>query len=83
MSSPLKQRSFAQTYRNMETQDKTKWISLAHAMGQLGYDILDGAPDTTTTKGLSEPKVLAIMLLSRTLSNLQEVITLLTSGLAV
>jgi hypothetical protein len=67
----------------MENTDQAKWIALAHAMGQLGYDIIGGAPDITTPKGLSEPKVLAIMLLSRTLSNLKGVITLLASGLVV
>jgi hypothetical protein len=66
----------------MESTNHPEWNDLAHAMGQLGCDILDG-PDVTTENGLSEPKVLAIMLLSRTLSNLQGVITLLNSGLVV
>jgi hypothetical protein len=55
----------------MENTDHTKWIALAHAMEQLGYDIIGGALDFTTTKGSAIPKVMAIMLLSRTLSNLK------------
>jgi hypothetical protein len=67
----------------MKNTDQAKWIALAHAMGQLGYDIIGGVPDTTKPKGLSEPRVLAIMLASRTLSNLKGVITLLANGLVV
>ncbi len=70
----------------MENTNHTKWMALAHAMRQLGNDIIGGASDFTKgsrTKGPAIPKVMAIMLLSRTLSNLKGVITLLDKGLVV
>jgi hypothetical protein len=70
----------------MENTNHTKWIALAHAMSQLGYDIIGGASDFTKgpgTKGSALQKVTAIMLLSRTLSNLKGIITLLDKGLVV
>jgi len=59
------------------------WIELAETLGQLGCDILDGKSLTHTSKGFLEPKVLAIVLMSRALSNFKGAITLLTNNLIV
>jgi Family of unknown function (DUF5677) len=60
-----------------------QWSELADTLGQNGLDILAGAPVTVTEKRFAEPKVLAIMLMSRTLSNFKGVFTLLENGLVV
>jgi len=60
-----------------------QWSELADTLGQTGLDILAGAPVTVTEKRFAEPKVLAIMLMSRTLSNFRGVFTLVENGLVV
>ena len=49
----------------MEDNLKLQWSELANTLGQTGLDILAGAPVTVTEKTFAEPKVLAIMLMSR------------------
>jgi hypothetical protein len=60
-----------------------QWADLADTLGQTALDILAGAPVTVTEKGFAEPKILAIMLMSRTLSNFRGVFTLIENGLVV
>jgi hypothetical protein len=67
----------------MEDNLKSQWAELADTLGQTGLDILAGAPITVTEKRFADPKVLAIMLMSRTLSNFKGVFTLIESGLVV
>ena len=67
----------------MEDNLKLQWSELADTLGQTGLDILAGAPVTVTEKRFAEPKVLAIMLMSRTLSNFSRVFTLIELGLLV
>ena len=50
---------------------------LADTLGQTGIHILAGAPVTATEKRFADPKVLAIKLMSRTLSNFRGVFTLI------
>jgi hypothetical protein len=56
---------------------------LTDTLGQTGLDILAGAPATVTEKRLADPKVLAIMLMSRTLSNFKGVFMLMDNNLVV
>src|SRR5437868_2272828 len=65
----------------MEDNLKLQWSELADTLGQTGLDILGGAPVTVTEKRFAEPKVLAIMLMSRTLSNFRGVFTLIENCL--
>ena len=67
----------------MEDSIKTQWAELADTLGQTGVDILAGKPLTVTAKRFREPKVLAIMLMSRTLSNFKGVFTLIENDLVV
>src|ERR1700730_18144981 len=67
----------------MDETLKTQWTRLADDIGQIGYEILGGRPVTITAKGFADPKVLAIMLMSRTLSNFRGVFALIESGLVV
>jgi Family of unknown function (DUF5677) len=67
----------------MDETLKTQWTQLADSIGQIGYDILGGRPVTITAKGFADPKVLAIMLMSRTLSNFRGVFALIERGLVV
>jgi len=62
---------------------KSQWSDLADKLGQTGLDILAGAPVTVTEKRFREPKILAIMLMSRTLSNFRGVFALIENGLLV
>ena len=66
-----------------KTSIKTQWAELADTLGQTGVDILAGKPLTVTAKRFREPKVLAIMLMSRTLSNLKGKLALIENGLVV
>jgi hypothetical protein len=65
----------------MEDNLKFQWSELADILGQTGLDILAAAPVTVTEKRFAEPRVLAIMLMSRTLSNFRGVFALLENGL--
>jgi hypothetical protein len=67
----------------MEEDFKLQWTELADTLGQTGLDILAGAPLIRTEERFAEPKVVAIMLMSRTLSNFRGVITLIENGLVV
>jgi len=67
----------------MDDTLKAQWIKLADAIGQAGQDILAGAPVTITEKRFADPKVLAIMLMSRSLSNFRGVFVLIEQGLIV
>lgn len=67
----------------MEDNLKLQWSELAEKLGQTGLDILAGAPITVTEKRFAEPKVITIMLMSRTLSNFRGLFTLIENGLVV
>jgi hypothetical protein len=67
----------------MEANLKLQWSELADTLGQTGIDILAEAPVTVTEKRFADPKVVAIMLMSRTLSNFRGVFTLIENGLVV
>ena len=67
----------------MEDNLKSQWAELADTLSQAGLDILAGAPLTVTEKRFADPKVLAIMLMSRTLSNFKGVLALIENGLVV
>lgn len=60
-----------------------QWMELGDAIGQLGLDILRGSPITTTRKGFADPRILAEMLMARTLSNFKGVIFLLNNDLVL
>ena len=76
-------RGWARTPADLSNTPKSQWTALADTIGQLGLDILGGAPVTVTEKQFAEPKVLAIMLMSRTLSNFRGVFTLIENNLLV
>jgi hypothetical protein len=66
------------------TQDlRSARVQIVDELGQLGLDILGGVPVTITEKRFADPKVLAIMLMSRTLSNFRGVFLLIDAGLLV
>jgi Family of unknown function (DUF5677) len=69
--------------KRREDSLKSQWEELADTLGQTALDILAGTPVTVTRKGFAEPRVLAIMLLSRTLSNFKGVFALIEIGLVV
>jgi uncharacterized protein DUF5677 len=61
-----------------------KWIDLATALGQMGYDIVDGcSADIKTITAIGEPKVISTMLMSRALSNFNGAVILLENDLVV
>jgi hypothetical protein len=67
----------------MTADARAHWSRLANDISQIGLDILSGAPFTVSDKRLADPKVLAIMLMSRSLSNFRGVVTLIDAGLIV
>lgn len=67
----------------MEDNLKSQWTQLADGLGQTGLDILAGAPVTVTKKKFADPKVLAITLMSRTLSNFMGMFALIDNDLVV
>lgn len=67
----------------MNNELKLQWAELADDTGQAALDILGGAPVTITEKGFGDPKILAIMLLSRSLSHFRGVFHLIDIGLVV
>jgi hypothetical protein len=67
----------------MDNALKSKWAKLADTLGETALDVLRDAPVTVTEKRFADPKVLAIMLMSRTLSNFRGVFTLIEAGLVV
>lgn len=67
----------------MENTLKAQWVELAETLGQTGLDILAGVRVTVTEKRFADPRVLTIMLMSRTLSNFRGVFTLIDNGLVV
>jgi hypothetical protein len=67
----------------MEDNLKSQWAELADTLSQAGLDTLAGAPLTVTEKRFADPNVLAIMLMSRTLSNFKGVLTLMENGFVV
>jgi hypothetical protein len=67
----------------MEETIKTLWTKLADTIGQTCLDILGGVPVTITEKRFADPKVLAVMLASRALSNFRGVFVLIENGLVV
>jgi Family of unknown function (DUF5677) len=60
-----------------------KWMRLADTLGQLGVDVLSEFSITTTSKGFADPRILAKMLMARTLSNFKGVIFLLGNDLVL
>lgn len=67
----------------MEENIKARWTQLADTIGQTCLDILGGVPVTVTEKRFVDPKVLALMLASRALSNFRGVFILIENGLVV
>jgi hypothetical protein len=60
-----------------------QWTEIADAIGQAALDILGGKPVTMTQKSFADPRVLAVMIMSRSLSNFRGVFLLVESGLIV
>jgi hypothetical protein len=67
----------------MDIAVKRQWTELADTIGQTCLDVLGGAPTTLTEKRFADPKVLAIMLTSRSLAHFKGVFTLIEAGLVV
>ena len=67
----------------MDIALREQWAGLADTIGQMCLDILGGAPITLTTKRFADPKVLAIMLTSRSLAHFKGVFALIDTGLVV
>jgi hypothetical protein len=67
----------------MKESIETRWTQLADTIGQTCLDILGGVPVTVTGKRFADPKVLAVMLASRALSNFRGVFVLIENGLVV
>lgn len=59
----------------------SEWMKLADTLGELGLDILRGSSITRTRKGFADPRILAEMLMARTLSNFKGAIFLLNNDL--
>jgi hypothetical protein len=62
---------------------KSQWTQLADTIGQTCLDILGEKPVTVTEKRFADPRVLAIMLASRALSNFRGVFTLIENNLTL
>lgn len=67
----------------VEALSVEQWMELGDKIGQLGLDILRGSPIQTTRKGFADPRILAEMLMARTLSNFKGVTFLLNNDLVV
>ena len=67
----------------MDRDLKSQWTQLADTIGQTCLDILGEKPVTVTEKRFADPRVLAIMLASRALSNFRGVFTLIENNLVV
>src|SRR5262252_10929097 len=67
----------------MDDTLKRQWTELADTIGQTCLDILGGVPVTVTEKRFEDPKVLAIRLASRALSNFRGVFVLIENRLVV
>jgi hypothetical protein len=65
------------------SDEVAQWKELADVVGQAGLDILGGKPVTVTEKGFADPRVLAVMIMSRALSNFRGVFLLAEGGLIV
>lgn len=62
---------------------KTRWESLASRLVPVGSQLFSTASVTVTDQGSGDIRVLALMLLSRTLSNIRAVLSLIDSGYIV
>jgi hypothetical protein len=67
----------------MDEAVRTQWTELADTIGQTCLDIIGGVPVTVTEKRFADPKVLAVMLASRSLLNFRGVFVLIENGLVV
>src|SRR5260370_20872865 len=67
----------------MDETLKARWTDLADSIGQTCLDILGGVPVTVAEKRFADPKVLAVMLASRALSNFRGVFILIENSLVV
>ena len=54
-----------------ETELKAKWLDFAKRLSPVGTSIFGGTPITITEQGSADIRIIALMLLARTLSNLK------------
>lgn len=66
-----------------ETTLKTDWLNLAKRLRPVGMDIFGATPITIAEQGSADIRIIALMLLARTLSNLKAAIALMEGGFIV
>jgi hypothetical protein len=66
-----------------ETELKAKWLDFTKRLRPVGMGIFGGTPVTVTEQGAADVRILALMLLARTLSNLKAAIALIEGGFIV
>ncbi len=63
--------------------DLATWLKFTEKLLQIGYALFNGRQFPITGKGASDPSVLVITLLARSISNLRGVVLLVREGLVV
>ena len=66
-----------------ETELKAKWLDFAKRLRPVGVRIFGGTPVTITEQGSADIRIVGLLLLARTLSNLKAAIALTESGFIV
>jgi hypothetical protein len=66
-----------------ETELKAKWLDFAKRLGPVGMDIFGATPLIITEQGSADIRIIGLMLLARTLSNLRAAIALTEGGFIV
>ena len=62
---------------------KTRWVDFATRLRPVGMNVFGASTITVTKEGAADARILALMLLSRTLSNLKAVLALTSGGFVV
>jgi hypothetical protein len=66
-----------------ETELKSKWLDFAKRLRRVGVDIFGGTSVKITEQGSADIRIVGLMLLARTLSNLKAALALTENGLIV
>jgi Family of unknown function (DUF5677) len=66
-----------------ETELKAKWLDFAKRLRRVGMDIFGATPIKITEQGSADTRIIGLMLLARTLSNLKAAIALTEGGFVV
>jgi hypothetical protein len=66
-----------------ETELRTKWLDFAKRLRRVGQDIFGGTSVKITEQGSADIRIVGLMLLARTLSNLKAALALTENGFIV